>query len=91
MFSFAMVEVFVVFEVNSLQELALAFLTAYLCSHLLMFYWAHCGPPLVWAIWCALLTLCLLISSSKVHHVSLWHSVMVFWGHDVSRAEVILS
>ena len=85
-----MVEVLVVFEVNSLQELALACLTAYLCSLLRMLYSAQYVPPFLWARWWALLTLCLLVSSSVVHQVSLWDSVMVFLGQDMSSADVIL-
>ena len=88
--SFAMVEVLVVFEVNSLQELALACLTAHLCSLLRRLYSAQWVPPFLWARWWALLTLCLLVSSSVVHQVSLWDSVMVFLGQDMSSAEVIL-
>ena len=78
--SFAMVDVLLVFDVNSLHELALACLTAYLCSLLMRLYSAQFWPPFVMARWWARLTLCLLESSSEVHHVSLWHSVMVFLG-----------
>ena len=86
-----MVDVMLVFEVNSLHELALACLTAYLCSLLMRLYSAQFWPPFVMARWWARLTLCLLESSSEVHHVSLWHSVMFFGGQALSKAEVILS
>ena len=49
--SFAMVDVLLVFEVNSLHELALAFLTAYLCSLLMRLYSAQFWPPFVVARW----------------------------------------
>ena len=85
-----MVEVLVVLEVKSLQEIALACLTAYLCSLLKRWYSFQCDPHCLMARWWALLTLCLLVSSSEVHQVSLCDSVMVFLGQDTSNAEVIL-
>ena len=90
--NFAMVDVLFVFEVNSIHELAFACLTAYLCSLFIRLYSAQFWPPpFVLAKWWARLTLCLLWSSSEVHHVSLWDSVMVFLGQALSNAEVILS
>ena len=47
LFNFDMVEVFDVFEVNSLHDLDLALLTAYLCSLLRRLYSAQLWPPFV--------------------------------------------
>ena len=49
--SFDMVDVLLVFVVNSLRELALACLTAYLFSLLMRLYSAQFRPPFVLARW----------------------------------------
>ena len=87
--SFAIAEVLLVLVVNSLQELLFAIRTAYLCSLLAMLYSSQWCPPFFRTRWWHLRALCLLSSSSDVHHVSLWLSVMVRFGQAMSKAEVI--